>query len=190
MTLLTLFLSFLKIGAFTFGGGYAMLPLIRDEAIARGWLTDAELVDFMAVSESTPGPIAVNLATFVGCRVGGVAGAACATMGVVLPSFVVILLIAAFYEKYKKARFVQGVMTGLKPAVAAMIASAALSVGAAALFPAGFSAERLVSPAFLCALAIFIAATVCVFKKAHPILVICVSAALGIACGYAFGLPV
>ena len=106
MIWIELFLTFLKIGAFTFGGGYAMLPLIQSEVERHGWLTQAEVVDFIAVSESTPGPLAINMATFVGIRTGGVLGAVCATLGVVLPSFVIILIVAKFYEKFRKSRAV------------------------------------------------------------------------------------
>ena len=94
MIFLELFLTFLMIGAFTFGGGYAMLPLIQEEVAAKGWIDAASLVDFVAVSESTPGPFAINMATYVGSEMGGVLGAACATLGVVLPSFVIFLIVA------------------------------------------------------------------------------------------------
>ena len=98
MILLELFLVFLKIGAFTFGGGYAMIALMQAEAERHGWLTQEELVDFVALSESTPGPLAVNMATFIGSRTAGIPGAFCATFSVVLPSFVIILLVAQCYE--------------------------------------------------------------------------------------------
>ena len=94
MIYLELFLTFLKIGAFTFGGGYAMLPLIQDAVLQNKWSTQEEIIDFIAVSESTPGPFAINMATYVGSQTGGVLGAVCATLGVVLPSFIVILIIA------------------------------------------------------------------------------------------------
>ena len=137
MILIELFLTFLKIGAFTFGGGYAMLPLIQSEVERHGWLTQAEVVDFIAVSESTPGPLAINMATFVGIRTGGIIGAVCATLGVVLPSFVIILITAKFYEKFRKSRAVDGVMYGLRPAVIGLIGAALLSVGMTVFFPNG-----------------------------------------------------
>ena len=99
MILLKLFLSFFKIGTFTFGGGYAMIAMIQAEAEHQDWLTKEELVDFVAMSESTPGPLAVNMATFVGSRTGGVLGGICATLGVVLPSFIIILIVAAVRRK-------------------------------------------------------------------------------------------
>ena len=100
MIFLELFWTFFKIGAFTFGGGYAMLPLIQESVSAKGWLAMEELVDFVAVSESTPGPFAINIATYVGMETGGVFGAVCATLGVVMPSFIVILIVARFYQKF------------------------------------------------------------------------------------------
>ena len=93
MEYLRLFLIFLKIGALSFGGGYSMLPMVQDEVISRGWLTEGELMNFVGVAESTPGPIAVNLATFIGSAQAGILGALCATLGVVLPSFIIILII-------------------------------------------------------------------------------------------------
>ena len=106
MIYLELFLTFLKIGAFTFGGGYAMLPLIQDEVESHGWLSATELVDFIAVSESTPGPFAVNISTFVGMRTAGFFGAFCSTFGVVLPSFLIILIVARCYDKVRESRVV------------------------------------------------------------------------------------
>ncbi|MBR2651064.1 MAG: chromate transporter, partial [Clostridia bacterium] len=98
MIYLMLFLTFLKIGAASFGGGFGMISLIREDCLANGWLTEEELLNFIAVAESTPGPIAVNMATFVGSSQGGILGAFLATLGVVLPSFVIILLIAAVFN--------------------------------------------------------------------------------------------
>ena len=106
MIFLTLFLTFFKIGLFTFGGGYAMLPLIQEEVIAHDWMSMEQLVNFVAVSESTPGPFAINIATYVGTETGGLLGAFCATLGVVMPSFTVILIVAQFYEKFKESKTV------------------------------------------------------------------------------------
>lgn len=122
--LFDLFYTFFKIGLFTFGGGYAMLPLIQDEVVRHGWLSIAELVDFVAVSESTPGPFAINISTYVGVETAGVLGALAATMGVVLPSFFVILAVARFYVRFKSSRAVSGVMYGLRAAVVGLLASA------------------------------------------------------------------
>lgn len=188
MIYLELFWTFLKIGAFTFGGGYAMLPLIQAEVRSHGWLSAEELVDFIAVSESTPGPFAVNISTFVGMKAGGLPGAFCSTFGVVLPSFVIILLVARFYEKFRESRAVKGCMSGLKPAVVGLIAAAAITTGQTVFFPAGISAGVLTSPAFLCSAVIFAGAMALSLKKAHPIAVILISAALGIGAGFLFGL--
>ena len=148
MTYLTLFLTFLKIGALTFGGGYAMLPMIREAVAAHGWLTDEALVDFIAVSESTPGPFAVNIATFVGARVGGVFGAVCATGGVVLPSFLIILLVAGLFDKFRESKLVKGCMEGLKPAVVGLIAAAFVSVFLTVFFPGGLTASVFAEASF------------------------------------------
>ncbi len=185
MILLELFLTFLKIGAFTFGGGYAMLPLIQEEVAAHGWLDSAALVNFVAVSESTPGPFAINIATYVGTETGGIPGALCATLGVVLPSFVIILLVAKGYEKFRNSKIVRGCMTGLKPAVVGLIGASVLSVGQTVFFPDGLLSVAFTGTAIWISLAIFAVCAVFTFRKIHPILVICLSAALGIAAGYA-----
>lgn len=136
-----LFFTFLKIGLFTIGGGYAMLPMIREEVSSQSWLSQSELIDFIAVSESTPGPFAVNIATFVGTRTGGIFGGLCATLGVVLPSFVIILIVAKCYERFKSNKLVVGAMNGLKPAVVGLIAAALLSLSGTVFFPQGLSAN-------------------------------------------------
>ncbi|MBQ2675918.1 MAG: chromate transporter [Clostridia bacterium] len=184
MIFLELLLSFLKIGAFTVGGGYAMLPLMQEEVAAKGWMTDQEIVNFIAVSESTPGPFAINAATYIGSQVAGVLGAICATLGVVLPSFIIILIIAKFFAKFQNNPVVKGAMGGLKPAVIGLIGSAVVSIGAAVFFPAGFSLGVFTTYAFITSLIIFIIMAVLSFKKVHPIIVILLSAALGIAVGY------
>ena len=184
MICLQLFLAFFRIGLFTFGGGYAMLPLVQGEVLARGWLTSREIIDFIAVSESTPGPFAVNLATYVGMVAGGPAAAACATLGVVLPSVVVILLVARGYARFRRSRIVEGAMSGLRPAVVGLIAAALLSVGRDVLFPSGFA----LSATTVAGVAIFAAAAVLAFRKKHPVLVIGLCAAAGVAVGGALGL--
>ena len=193
MAFLELFLTFLKIGAFTFGGGYAMLPLIQEEVAAHGWLSQEALINFVAVSESTPGPFAINMATYIGAEVGGVqgtlsafAGALCATTGVVLPSLVIILIVAKCYEKFKENRVVKGAMAGLKPAVVGLIGAAVLGVAANVFAPVGPTFAIFTELSFYISLIIFIICLVLVFKKLHPVAVICISAAIGIACGYIF----
>lgn len=158
MTLLIkLFITFFKIGLFTFGGGYAMLPMIQEQVQTNGWITSRELVDFIAVSESTPGPFAINISTYIGMEKAGIPGALCATVGVALPSFLIIIFVAKCYEKFKTSTVVKGCMTGLKPEI--YISAAVFLI--------------------MCFLA---------FKKKHPILIICLSAVIGIAAGNFFGL--
>ena len=143
-----------------------------------------EILDFIAVSESTPGPFAINISTFVGTKMGGVLGAACATLGVVVPSFVIILIVAKFYEKFKSSKTVSGVMSGLKPAAIGLILGAVVTVGSAVFFPAGLTFKVFETLSFYVSLVIFAAALIMSFKKVHPIIIICISAVLGIASGY------
>ena len=179
MILLKLFLTFFKIGAFTFGGGYAMLPLIQEEVLKNNWATLPELINFVAVSESTPGPFAVNMATYVGIVQGNLLGALCATLGVVLPSFIIILIVARFYEKFKTNRIVAGRMTGLKSAVVGLIAAALISMAKAVFVPNGFGDIN--TTALAVSVGIYAAMTFLSFKfKMHPIVVIGISAIVGI----------
>ena len=123
--ILTLFLTFFKIGAFTFGGGYAMIPLIQREIVEKhGWMTDEDILDIFAIAESTPGPIAINSATFVGFRTAGFLGAAMATTGVVLPSFVVILLISFVLTGFADIPAVQYAFFGIRAGVLALLVKA------------------------------------------------------------------
>ncbi len=191
MIFIKLFLTFFKIGLFTFGGGYAMLPLIQEEVLANGWMEMDALVNFIAVSESSPGPFAINMATYVGSETGGdfgiigsIFGSFCATLGVVLPSFIVILIVAKCYEKFKNSSIVKGCMTGLKPAVVGLIGAAILPIVVTVLIPNGFSTAIYTNTDLYVSLVIFILGTVLAFKKVHPIIIICLSAVLGIATGY------
>lgn len=187
MICLVLFLTFFKIGAFTFGGGYAMLPLIQEEVIRHDWMTQQEIINFVAVSESTPGPFAVNIATFIGTQMGGVLGSVCATLGVVMPSFIIILIVAKWFEKFKTNTIVKGCMSGLKPATIGLIGAAVVSVGETVFFSSGITATVFGDINFYISLAIFAVMTVLAFKKVHPIAIICISAAVGIAAGYMLG---
>lgn len=186
MIYLELFLTFLKLGAFTFGGGAAMMPFIQEEAVSKWGFTAEEIINFIAISESTPGPFAVNIATYVGAEKGGFFGSVCATLGLVLPSFIIILIIARCYEKFKTNKIVAGAMTGLRPASVGLIAAATVSIGAEVLFPAGFSFAVMISYEFICALVIFLGMlALCLFvKKFNPIYIILISAVLGLAVGY------
>jgi len=181
---LELFITFFKIGLFTFGGGYAMLPLIQKEVLAHDWMEIEEIINFIAVSESTPGPFAINCATYVGMETGGVVGAICATLGVVLPSFIVILIVARFYKQFKESKIVSSVMTGLRPAVIGLIGSALVSMILTVFLPNGFDFGGIVISDLLVSLAIAVVMTILVFKKVHPIIIIALSAAAGIAAGY------
>lgn len=128
ITILELFLTFLKIGAFTFGGGYAMIPLVTDEVVSNGWLTSEQVLNFIAVAESTPGPIAINMATFVGSSQAGILGAIAATLGVVLPSFIIILAIATVIRGLLRYAGVQAFLKGLRPVVVGLIVGTAITV--------------------------------------------------------------
>ena len=138
---LKLFLTFLEIGAVSFGGGYGMISLIREKVLLNGWLSEAEFLSFIAVSESTPGPLAVNMATFIGASQGGVLGALCATLGVVLPSFFIILLIAALIHDLLKYAGVEAFLSGVRPCVVALILSTALTMGLSTLLGISTAAE-------------------------------------------------
>ncbi|WP_077369516.1 chromate transporter [Anaerosalibacter sp. Marseille-P3206] len=168
MTLLKLFLSFLKIGAFSFGGGYAMLPLIEKETIEiHGWLTTKEFIDILAVVEMTPGPIAINSATFLGYKVAGVWGSVVATIGVVLPSIVIILIIAHFLSKFKDSPYVDWAFRGIRPVVLGLIVSASITVARNAFIDVKSAIIAVVLFYFLA------------FKKLHPILAIVIAGVIG-----------
>lgn len=146
--LLALFIAFLKIGAFTFGGGYAMIELIRREVVERRrWITEEDLLDMVAIAESTPGPIAINSATFVGCKVAGFWGAFCATLGVVLPSFLTILLLSDLLRRVQNFRAVRYVFFGLRAGVLALLCKALWNMYRAC--PKGVVAYILMAAAFI-----------------------------------------
>lgn len=134
MVVLELFVAFLKIGLFSFGGGYAMIPLMEKEVVdINMWLTLPQMVDIISVSQMTPGPIAINLATFVGYKTAGFWGSLSATMGVVLPSFIIVLMIAKYYNKFKKLDVVQRVFKGIRPMTVALIGSATFLIAQSSL---------------------------------------------------------
>ena len=192
MIFFELFYTFFIIGAMTFGGGYAMLPLIQEQVLAKSWLPHDELINFIAVSESTPGPFAINIATYIGSVKGGEispllapVGSLCATLGVVLPSFIIILIVAKFVEKFRTNIFVSGALTGLKPCVVALIGVAVLTIGKTVFFHSGVvSMDELLTWQNLVSILLFGGATVMAFKKVHPIIIICISAIIGIVTGY------
>lgn len=123
-----LFYVFFLIGLFTFGGGYAMIPMITSEVVGRGWVDANVLTDFIAVSEATPGPFAINIATFIGSQTAGIFGSICATIGVILPSLIIILLIAFALSKFMKNRYVKGALNKVQPIVIALITYTAISL--------------------------------------------------------------
>lgn len=136
MELFILFFTFFKIGLFTIGGGYAMIPMIEQEIVEKlGWITEEQLLDYIGIAECTPGPFAVNTATFVGNSIGGVWGGIIATAGVCLPSLVIILIVAAILEKFMQTKGVQGFFFGVRPVVAGLIASSALTIALGIVLP-------------------------------------------------------
>lgn len=182
---LLLFLEFFKMGALTFGGGYAMIPFIEETVLSHGWMTTRELVDFIAISESTPGAFAVNISTYIGSEVGGILGALCATVGLVLPPFIVIIMIAKIYDRFKRSTIVQGAMLGLKSTVVGLIGATVLSVGIEIFFSEGINFDVLKTANFYVSLGIFaVSLFLLLYKKLNPILIIALSAAAGIAFGY------
>jgi chromate transporter len=187
---LELFLTFLQIGAFSFGGGYGMISLIREEVLSRGWLTEEALLNMIAVAESTPGPIAVNMATFVGSAQGGILGSAVATLGVVLPSFVIILMIAMVLRGLLKYAGVKAFLGGVRPCVVGLIIATAATMlisrvagvtTLAAIAEGDRPAVDLRAAAILGILALTAALGRKLLKKSvSPILLILLSAALGV----------
>ena len=186
MIYLELFLTFLEVGAVSFGGGYAMISLIREKVLTHGWLTEEALLNMIAVSESTPGPIAVNMATFVGSAQGGILGSLLATLGVVLPSFLVILLIAALIRNLLKYEGVKAILGGIRPCVIGLILATALILLMNTLFSLKTVGTAQTPDVKACILFVLIAAVAILYKKLRkkplsPILLILISAGLGMA---------
>ncbi len=181
MIYLQLFLSFLQIGAFSFGGGYAAMPLIQNQVVnGHKWLSMAEFTNLITISQMTPGPIAVNSATFVGLKVAGVGGAVVATAGCILPSCILVTLLAKLYLRYRKMDLLQGILGMLRPAVVALIASAGASILVNAFWPDGMI---MIQKTQLDMVIIFIVAVYLIqFRKMNPVLVMVLSgvAKLGI----------
>ncbi|MCR5055506.1 MAG: chromate transporter [Clostridia bacterium] len=191
MIYLRLFLVFLEIGAVSFGGGYGMISLIREQVISNGWLTESELLDVIAVAESTPGPIAVNAATFIGSKQAGIPGALCATLGVILPSFIIMLLIAALVQGFLKYKGVQAFLSGVRPCVVALILATATTMALSILFGikdvSGGTKTDVKAIVILALLGAVTGASKRLFKKKpSPIIMILISAGFGMA---AYSLP-
>ncbi|WP_434564768.1 chromate transporter [Thermoanaerobacterium thermosaccharolyticum] len=168
MIYLKLLYSFFKIGLFSFGGGYAMLPLIQREVVSvNKWLSMKEFINVVAISQVTPGPVAINTATYVGYKVAGILGSSFATLGVVLPSFIIILIVSKFFFRFRNNKYVDAAFTGLRPAVVGLIAAAAILVA----FGSFVDYKSVL---------IFLAAFIATYKyKIDPILMIILSGIVG-----------
>ena len=168
MIILDLFLSFFKIGSFSFGGGYCMLPMIESEIITKNqWITTDTFIDIIATSQMTPGPVAVNSATFVGYQIAGVLGSAVNTFGVILVPAVLVMILSKYVDKFKNSKLLEDIFTGLRPALVGLILTSAFSVGKTAIFNI---------QTFGIALVIFLIIN---RFKTHPILAIAFSGVLG-----------
>lgn len=164
-----LFWSFLSIGAFTFGGGYAMLPLIRKSLVEKSrWLKDEEFVDAIAVAQSAPGPIAVNIAVITGYKLSGLKGTLAAVLGAILPSFVILIIVATFFLGIQNNRFVRAALTGMRPAIVALMASAVYDIGKNTI-KSGQAAVLSIA-----------ALVLLLIVKLHPVLVIIAAAIVGL----------
>ena len=191
MIYLQLFWEFLKIGLFAVGGGMATLPFLSDIADKTGWYTHTQLADMIAVSESTPGPIGINMATYVGYTVGGVLGSLIGCVAIITPSIIVILAISKFLDRFKENPYVQHAFYGLRPASAGLIAAAGLGVVKLALlnpeaFQASGSAAALINlPSLVLAALLLVVTNFGKLKKLHPIVFIAASAVIGIVFHFA-----
>ena len=179
MILLRLFFEFAKTGLFAVGGGLATIPFLQDIGLRTGWFTQADLTTMIALSESTPGPIGVNMATYVGYETAGVPGAVVATLGLITPSIIVILIVAGFLQRFRQSKTVEAVFYGLRPASTALIAAAGLGV-AGAVFLSGGESPALRWPSLLLAGVVFGCLKFTPLKKLHPIAFIGASALVGV----------
>ncbi|SCJ36303.1 chromate transporter%2C chromate ion transporter (CHR) family [uncultured Flavonifractor sp.] len=194
MIFLRLFYEFFKVGLFSVGGGLATLPFLRHLGEVTGWFSAADLANMVAVSESTPGAMGINMATYVGFTVGGqsglpggnIVGAVIATLGLVAPSILVILIIAKFLQKFRQSRVVDGVFSGLRPASTGLIAAAGLSVAQIALLTGAAwtgwnSLTAIINwKGVILAAAVFVCMQVKALKKLHPIVYIAAAAVIGV----------
>ena len=192
MILLKLFWEFLKIGLFSVGGGMATLPFLYDLSDSTGWFTHAQLPDMLAVSESTPGPVGINMATYVGYTVGGFGGALLATLGVILPGTVIVLIIASMLDKFRDNKYVDAAFYGLRPASTGLIAAAGVSVVSIALLNTSLYAATGNLLDLISVKAVILAAVLWVLtnlvkptKKLHPVVFIAASAVVGIVFSFA-----
>lgn len=174
MTYLLLFWEFFRVGLFSIGGGLATIPFLSHMGVRTGWFTQTQLADMIAISESTPGPMGVNMATYVGFLRGGPLGCVVATLGLVTPSVVVILIIARFLQKFRQSKVVDAVFYGLRPASVALITAAGVTVAMMSLF------SPLSWKAIILAVLVFVSIHVPVLKKLHPVWFIAISAVAGV----------
>ena len=199
MIFLKLFLEFLKIGLFTFGGGYGMIPLVRETVLKNNWMSESEFLNMIGLSEVTPGPIAINMATYVGSLQGGMTslggfgaflGSLIATLAVILPAFVIMLIFSIFLKKFGSQKHIKNALKGINPVAIALIASTALILLSDVLFPistnngVSVSFSRTSIFIFLIIVFIYIVITRVLKKKAHPIMIICLGALLGLVVNY------
>ena len=180
MIYLKLFWVFFQIGMFSFGGGYASLPLIQTQVVNRyGWLNMREFADIVTISQMTPGPISINSATFVGTRIAGIQGAMAATFGCILPSTIIVLLISALYKKYRNLKYMQGILNGLHPAVVGLIASAGTSMIVQALWNGGAVSFQVNRIDFIAVALIALCVVILRKTKMDPVLVMLGAGVLG-----------
>ncbi len=189
MVYLRLIYEFFKTGLFAVGGGLATIPFLRDMGASTGWFTDADLTTMIAVSESTPGPMGVNMATYVGYHIAGIPGAILATLGLITPSIIIILVIAGFLARFRDSKIVDSAFRGLRPASTALIAAAGLSVAKNVLMRLGdgeIQCSTLFNwPSVLLAAAVFVCMQIKPLKKLHPIVFIGASAVIGVVFKFA-----
>ena len=191
MILIQLFYDFFKAGLFAVGGGLATLPFLQDISAKTGWFTLDQLADMIAISECTPGPIGVNMATYVGFSTAGIPGALAATLGLIAPSIIVILIIAGFLKRFQDNRYVQAAFYGLRPASTGLIGAACISVAVTALLNLSrFSESRAIMDLFqwkavILAVILFFAMKHPKLKKLHPAVFLGASAVVGVLFGFA-----
>lgn len=178
MTLWQLFLSFIQIGAFSFGGGYATMPLIQNQVIdLYHWLSFSEFTDLITISQMTPGPIAINSATFVGIKIAGIPGAIVATVGCILPSCILVTVIAYFYLKYRHLQLLQNILKYLRPAVVSLIATAGISILISAFFNNNDFSQIKIQMIIIFGICIYLL----LVKKANPIYVMVLAGILNVS---------
>lgn len=196
MIILRLFIIFFKIGLFTFGGGYAMIPMIQEEIGRYGWMTAAEFADILAIAEMTPGPIAVNAATFVGYRAGGMIGGLFATIGVIFPSLILGVIVAKFFFRFTGHPLAKGIFYGIRPVVVALVVVAFISVSQTSIFKTPIDYDFItgmfkkpLTYIDLPSVFIMLGSLFAMLKlKLHPIIALLGSAAAGIVIFYIIGI--